>query len=280
MNDNRNDNLEDVPLELVEPSEDGKDDDDHTPEHANTRDESIVSSSGDPHRIGSIYKHGAGGIQLTSANPLPIDPEEEEEVSWIDVGKACCCHSLSEWLTISAYIAILLGLLYFFLFGLDLLGTSFQVIGGCTASTLLGSDTNPLASVLIGILATAILQSSSTTTSIVVALVGGGLNVQSGIYLVMGANVGTSITCLLVSLAHMGDPNELRQAVAASSLYFWFNFLTLCVLFPLEVTTSYLYVLTKAMLPESVGSGDSWQSKLSYCVCDTNLVVVDGKLGL
>jgi len=112
--------------------------------------------------------------------------------TWKDVAIACCRHSPSEWLRISGSVGILAGLLYFFMFALDLMGTSFQVVGGCTAGSLLGSDTNPLGSVVIGILATALLQSSSTTTAIIVSLVSGGLDVQQGIYMVMGANVGTA----------------------------------------------------------------------------------------
>jgi Na+/phosphate symporter len=82
---------------------------------------------------------------------------------------------------ISLAILFLLVLLYFFLLGLELLGTSFKVVGGCTAGSLLGSDANPLTGVMIGIIATAILQSSSTTTSIIVSLVSGGLEVSNGI---------------------------------------------------------------------------------------------------
>jgi sodium-dependent phosphate cotransporter len=79
--------------------------------------------------------------------------------------------------------------------------------------------------------------------------------------MVMGANVGTTITAMLVSLAHISDADELERAFAGSSMYFIFNFLTIIILFPLEVGTGYLYKLTKAMLPSSVGEGDSWEGK-------------------
>jgi hypothetical protein len=165
--------------------------------HRNTSMDSLknLSKSERAKRIGKIYKKNAGGdIMLASshrhvAGTSPLAPgsikeaEVEEEATWGDVCRAMCNHSGKEWAKIGGFILMLLTVLYFFLFGLDLLGTSFAVVGGCTAGSMLGSDTNPLASVMIGIVATAILQSSSTTTSIVVSLVSGGLDVKQAIYM-------------------------------------------------------------------------------------------------
>jgi hypothetical protein len=218
-------------------------------------------------KIGNVYKKEGDKIVIRSGHQVPaprsdgFEIEAEEEATWSDVYRACCCHTGSEWMKLSSFLFSLLLLLYFFLVGLDLLGTSFAVVGGCTAGSLLGSDTSPLASVMIGIIATALLQSSSTTTAIIVSLVSGGLDVNQAIYMVMGANVGTTITAMLVSLAHISDPDELERAFAGSSMYFIFNFLTITILFPLEVGTGYLYKLTKAMLTSSVGEGDSWEGK-------------------
>lgn len=154
-----------------------------------------LSKSERAKRIGKVYKKNAGGdIMLASshrhvAGTSPLsggsikEGEIEEDATWNDVCRAMCSHSGKEWLKIGGFILTLLAVLYFFLFGLDLLGTSFAVVGGCTAGSLLGSDTNPLASVMIGIVATAILQSSSTTTSIIVSLVSGGLDVKQAIYM-------------------------------------------------------------------------------------------------
>ena len=116
-----------------------------------------------------------------------------EDATWGEVVQTCCCHSPSEWGMIAIGVSIVLFFLYFFLFGLDLLGSGAKVMGGCAAGELFGDDTNPVAGVMIGILATVFLQSSSTTTSIVVSLVGAGsVSVNQGIYMIMGANIGTS----------------------------------------------------------------------------------------
>jgi hypothetical protein len=122
-------------------------------------------------RIGNIYKKKGDKIVIGGSRhqvPAPrsdgFELEPEEEATWSDVYRACCCHTGSGWMKISSFLFSLLLLLYFFLVGLDLLGTSFAVVGGCTAGSLLGSDTSPLASVMIGVIATALLHSSSTTT--------------------------------------------------------------------------------------------------------------------
>lgn len=134
--------------------------------------------------------------------PAPAKEEEKkvfseadipEDATWGEVFQACCCHSLSEWAMIFGGVCVVLFFLYFFLFGLDLLGSGAKVMGGCTAGSLFGDDTNPVAGLMVGILATVFLQSSSTTTSIVVSLVGANsVSVNQGIYMIMGANIGTS----------------------------------------------------------------------------------------
>ncbi|KAG7353352.1 Na+/phosphate symporter [Nitzschia inconspicua] len=225
-------------------------------------------------RIGTVYRSTREkGIHVavqsghdSSPNSATLGDVDEESVTWADVATAACCHTASGWAYIALVLVLILLLLYFFMVGLDLLSSSFQVVSGCTAGSLLGGDTNPLASLLIGIVATALLQSSSTTTSIVVSMCGAGLDVQAGIYIVMGANVGTSVTSIIVSLSHMGQSEEFEAAFAGSSLYYLFNIYTAIVLFPLEVGTQYLFRLTKAMLPAEVGSGDSWNSPIKAIV--------------
>lgn len=192
--------------------------------------------------------------------------DDADAATWGDVAHSCCCHSPKEWGQILVAVTALLTCLYFFLVGLDLMGVSFQVVGGCTAGSILGEDTNPIASLMIGIIATAILQSSSTTTAIIVSLVSGGLAIQQAIYMVMGANVGTAITAIIVTLGHLGDGDELEKAFAGAVINFVFKILVVLVLLPIEVATGYLYYLTKAMLPETVGEGEKWEGPIKKIV--------------
>lgn len=148
-----------------------------------------------------------------------------------------------------------------------MLGSSAKVLGGCSAGGLFGDDTNPVGALVIGILATVLVQSSSTTTSIIVSLVGAGaVGVHTGIYMVMGANIGTSVTNTIVSMGQMADGPQLERAFAGATVHDMFNLLSVAVLFPIEVITGYLYHLTKAMLPDSVADGDKWEGPIKKIV--------------
>lgn len=118
-----------------------------------------------------------------------------QDATWSEVFNACCVHNAQGWALIFVGACAALFFLYFFLVSIELLGTSAKVLGGCSAGGLFGDETNPVGGLVIGILATVLIQSSSTTTSIIVSLVGSqAISVRTGIYMVMGANIGTSVT--------------------------------------------------------------------------------------
>jgi len=165
--------------------------------------------------------------------------------------------------------------LYFFLLGLDLLGGSAKVIGGCAAGSLFGDDTNPIAGLMIGILCTVLLQSSSTTTSIIVSLVGADtFTVKEAIYMIMGANIGTTVTNTIVAMGQMGDGDQLERAFAGATVHDIFNYLTVLILLPVEVLTGYLYYFTKIMLPDEVGQGDKWKGPLKVIVSPLSSLII------
>ena len=176
-----------------------------------------------------------------------------EDATWAEVCQTCCVHDAQEWGMIFLGLVGVCFFLYFFLFGLDLLGNGAKVIGGCSAGALFGDNTNPVAGLMIGILATVLIQSSSSSTSIVVSLVGADtISVKTGIYMVMGANIGTSVTNTIVAMGHLGDGDELERAFAGATVHDMFNFLSVGLFFPIEVVTHYLYWLSLAV----VGGGD------------------------
>jgi sodium-dependent phosphate cotransporter len=138
-------------------------------------------------------------------------------------------------------LVVLLALLYIFFVSISLMGASFKFFGKDFARNLLESTANPVVGLFIGILATSLVQSSSTTTSMTVALVAGGaLHVSTAIPIVIGANVGTSVTNTLVSLGHIGRSDEFERAFAAATVHDFFNLLSVAVIFPLQVTTNVL----------------------------------------
>lgn len=111
-----------------------------------------------------------------------IDEEEIDFTSttWTEVYQACCIHTSQEWMFVAAGVCTVVFLLYFFLFGLELLGTGAKIMSGCSAGALFGDETNAVAGLMVGIVATVFLQSSSTTTSIIVSLVPDVISVNQG----------------------------------------------------------------------------------------------------
>merc|ERR1719384_3035124 len=111
------------------------------------------------------------------------------------------------------------------------------------------------------------MQSSSTTTSIVVTLVGSdAIPARQAIYMIMGANIGTSVTNTIVAMGQMGDGDQLERAFAGATVHDLFNLLSVAVLFPVELITGYLYRITEAMIPDSVSKGDKWKGPLKKIV--------------
>ncbi|XP_063287849.1 sodium-dependent phosphate transport protein 2C [Pelobates fuscus] len=147
---------------------------------------------------------------------------------------------------------LLLGLLYLFICSLDVLSSAFQLVGSKLTNDIFSDNdvlSNPIAGLVIGVLVTVLVQSSSTSSSIIVSMVSSGiLDVKSSIPIIMGVNVGTSVTSTLVSLAQSGNRNEFRRAFGGSAVHGMFNWMCVLVLLPIEIGTGYLYHVSKAII--------------------------------
>ena len=138
--------------------------------------------------------------------------------------------------------------LYFFLVSIGLLGAAFKGFGKEFAENLLNTTSNPFVGLFIGILATSIVQSSSTTTSIVVGMVASGvITISNAIPIVMGANIGTTVTNTLVSLGHITRKEEFKRAIAGATVHDFFNLMCVAILFPLELATGMLQRLATGL---------------------------------
>ncbi len=145
-------------------------------------------------------------------------------------------------------IVALVAVLYGFLVSIGLIGKAFKMFSGGFVGELIQSASNPVIGLFVGILVTSLVQSSSTTTSLVVALVGSGtMPVATAIPVVMGANIGTSVTNILVSLGHLSHGREFRRAFAAANVHDFFNVLAVLILFPLQLATNFLGIFSTAM---------------------------------
>lgn len=143
-------------------------------------------------------------------------------------------------LTVARAVSII-AVLYAFLVSVKLLGTGFEMFGGDFSERLIATTSNPFVGLFIGILATSIVQSSSMTTSTVVGFVAAGmLSIENAVPIIMGANIGTTVTCAIVSLGHITRNEEFRRAFAAASVHDFFNVMAVVILFPLELATGVL----------------------------------------
>jgi len=154
-----------------------------------------------------------------------------------------------------AKVIVILFALYAFICSLDFLANGFRLVAGKQAGEIFRNSAvfnNPIAGMLVGVLVTVLVQSSSTSTSIIITMVAAGLfTVKQAISLIMGANIGTSVTSTIVALAQVGQKDEFRRAFAAATVHDMFNFLTVLVLLPLEAASGYLLHLSQAIINAS-----------------------------
>jgi len=161
------------------------------------------------------------------------------------------------WYTVKMSLYVL-GALLLFLFAIDLMVSSLQHLGRGAVETIILATSNPFTGLFIGLLITAMIQSSSTTTSLVVALVASGsITLESAVPIIMGANVGTTITSTIVALGFINKRKEFRRAVAAGTYHDFFNILTVVILFPLEYYYGFLSGLSSLLTSYFFTSSDN-----------------------
>ncbi|MAJ02151.1 MAG: hypothetical protein CMA10_07095 [Euryarchaeota archaeon] len=136
-------------------------------------------------------------------------------------------------------------LLWVFLLSLSLMGTAFKILGGKDSAKMFDVVDNPISGLMVGILVTVLVQSSSTSTSIIISLVGANeLSVNNGIAMIMGANIGTSVTNTIVALGHYDSAHHLRRGFAAATVHDVFNILSVLIILPFQWSTNFLAQMT------------------------------------
>jgi solute carrier family 34 (sodium-dependent phosphate cotransporter) len=131
--------------------------------------------------------------------------------------------------------------LYLFLVGVAFLEAGIAALGAGFQEGLLREVANPISGLCAGILATVLVQSSSVSTATIVGLVGAGtLPVSLAVPMIMGANIGTTVTNTLASLGSIRRTEEFRRAFAAATVHDFFNLIAVAVLLPLELATNFL----------------------------------------
>ncbi len=181
------------------------------------------------------------------------------------------------WL-ITLQLGIIVALVYLFVVGIGAMGHGFMLLGEEFSDSIIRATESPFVALFVGILATSLVQSSSTTTSIIVGLVAGGaLSTQGAIFMVMGTNIGTTITSTIVSLAHITRSDDFRRTFAAATVHDFFNFMAVAVLFPVELATGLLTKISTVLAGTVAGLGGL---KLGDPIGDATTPVVRALAGL
>lgn len=140
-----------------------------------------------------------------------------------------------------ARFVIVVLMLYVFLVGIGMLEGGIGALGEGFQERLLAQVSNPLAGLFTGVLATVLVQSSSVVTATIVGLVGAGtLGVDAAVPMVMGANIGTTVTSTLAALGNVRQSEDFRRGFAAATVHDSFNLFAVVILFPLEYFTGVL----------------------------------------
>jgi solute carrier family 34 (sodium-dependent phosphate cotransporter) len=175
---------------------------------------------------------------------------------------------------------LLLVLLYLFLVAVDALGTGIAGFGEDFTDQLFRGIGNPLLGLFVGVLATVLAQSSSVTTATVVGLVASGvIGVGDAVPVIMGANIGTTITNTLASLGSIRRTEEFRRAFTAATMHDVFNICAVAILLPLELLTG---ALSRAAVGISGLVGDTTTGEFNSpvrAVVATGTDVVEGTFG-
>ena len=161
---------------------------------------------------------------------------------------------------VANWVAVFLGI-WLLLNGVGMIGDGFKMVAGDQAKELFSFAENPFVGLAIGIVSTAIIQSSSTTTSIVVGMIAGGLPLNIAIPMLFGANMGTSVTSTLVALGLAGNKKQFKNGFSMATVHDFFNLIAIGVFFPLEILTGFLGKTATTIAPSLAGGGDSIISK-------------------
>lgn len=168
-------------------------------------------------------------------------------------------------------------LLYLFLLSISLLGSAFKLFGKGFAEQLVNTTSDPFVALVIGILVTSVVQSSSVTTSLLVGLVGGGaISLAGAIPIVMGANIGTTVTNTMVSLGQITRKDDFRRAYSASVVHDIFNVMAVLLIFPFQYKFNVLGYLSEATASTLTGVGGvKFTSPIKSAVQPTAELMID-----
>ena len=173
------------------------------------------------------------------------------------------------WTGLARAVAVV-ALLFVFLVGVKGMGDGFKLLGTDVLDSFFRATSNPFIGLVVGILATSLVQSSSVSTTMIVSLVAAPDNplpIANAIPMIMGANIGTTVTNSIVALAHMGHRGAFRRAFAVATCHDFFNFMAVAIFLPLEMATGFLRKTSALMVARLGGmSGAEFDSPIKRAI--------------
>ncbi|MEV6204980.1 Na/Pi symporter [Streptomyces sp. NPDC051771] len=161
---------------------------------------------------------------------------------------------LPTWAVVLGWCGVV-GLIYLLICAVSIISRGFAGLGNEAAHTLFAFAEHPWVGLSVGILGTVLIQSSTTTTAIAVTAVGSGaLSLEGAIPIILGANVGTTVTTSLVALTFIGNRDEFRRALGASTVHDFYNWLALLIFFPVELIWHPLQRVSEALTDALYGT--------------------------
>ena len=207
----------------------------------------------------------AAECPTTNTDVWTVSEFKSDEKAWSDKNNT---EKASTVALVTGKCVAAVAVLYVFILSLGLMGDAFKILGGKEAGrTFRNNETfdNPFACFSIGLLTTILVQSSSTSTSIIISMTAADiLKIRAAIFMIMGANVGTTVTNTIVSFAHIGNRAEYRRGFAAATVHDCFNLLTVCVLLPLEAATTMLESIASSITDNSIDDDTEKEDKIDF----------------
>ncbi|WP_293950545.1 Na/Pi symporter [uncultured Corynebacterium sp.] len=181
---------------------------------------------------------------------------------------------LSGWGKFLRWLLVLASI-FAIIVGINLILDGVYNVGTTSTNRLYDLARDPFIGLLIGILTTALVQSSTTTTTLTVAAVGTGIvTVPVAIPIIMGANIGTTITALLVSFSYMGERREFKKAFTTAAMHLWFNVLVVLVALTIEMLFHPLQTISGDLADKVLGSSET-TVPTTHIVEDITTPIVD-----
>lgn len=140
---------------------------------------------------------------------------------------------------VSLKLLAIFSTLYFFMWSSSILSQAFNLTSYHHAGHFIrtsGFLQNPLIGLMVGVITTVVFQSSGAVTSVLVTIVGSGvLSVRQSIPIIMGANLGTSVTNTVVSLFVYRKKQNFEIAMTAGIVHDMYNMMSVVFMLPLEL---------------------------------------------